>query len=257
MMKYWIGGIGLAIFCAGAWAGDAYRDFTDTQGRSVRGCVVDFDGRKDLVTIELENKRQATAPVGGFSEADQQYIRKWARLDALRSESKFRISCERRAGKSWNEEKKGTINFVEGGSAKDQVVGKTFFDETEYEITLHNRNEFPVEGFVLKYCIYYKQDVSAGGEQRPGVLFGSESIESIDRNNKKEFITKPVVTFKDMSDSSFINARVLKGEVDGIVLRICASDQDGGEVLRELSLPESTAEHYGWHDKSVPVGLNK
>jgi hypothetical protein len=256
-MKYWLWGIIIGVFCAGAWADDAYRNFTDTQGRTIRARELSFDAVKDVVQIEAESGKKATIPLAGLIGEDQEYVYNWALLEGVRSESKFKIACERRAGKSWDRENFGTIRYTNGAVETNQVVGKTFFEETEYEITLRNRNDFPVDDLVLKYCIYYKQDVSAASEGRQGVLFGSEPLGELHRNEQKKFLTKPVVIFKDMKNSSFLNARVLKGEVDGIVLRICTSDQDGGEVLRTLPLPDSTAEKYEWHDRSIPIGANK
>lgn len=51
-----------------------YRDFTDTQGRTIRGRVLKFNFRTKMVTFERENKRLAKVPLSIFSESDQAYI---------------------------------------------------------------------------------------------------------------------------------------------------------------------------------------
>ena len=43
-----------------------YRDFTNTEGKVIRGCIKSYDPRAKTVTIELENKRTAKAPVSAF-----------------------------------------------------------------------------------------------------------------------------------------------------------------------------------------------
>ncbi len=238
------------------WADGEYHEFTDNQGRSIKGRIVSCDVKKKMVTIELENKHKATVSIVGFSKDDQTYILDWMRLDSVRSESKFKISFDRRRLDSWNEEILGAISYASGAVEKDQVVGKNSFEKTGFEITLNNRNDGPVDGLVLKYCIFYQQDVNVEGEAVPGVLYGEVSLNVIEKFSKQVITTDPVVTLKSEYDSSFLDAEVLSGDVIGIVVRLCTAGEGGGEVLRELSMPDSLRDEGKWVDESKPVGAN-
>ena len=254
------------LSCAHAWSDDGFHVFTDTQGRTITARVLRYDARSETVSVQLDNGRNGNMPLSQLSDADQQYVHSWVIMDGVGSTSKFKISCDRRTVKSWTREKIGPILYTNGTREENQVLGKQFFDEVGYEITLQNRNDFPLEELIVKYCIYYKQELESGtrdpfsareGEENQGVLFGSESIGSIEKFGKMEFATKSVVIVKDMMDSRFYNSGALRGEVDGIVLKICLLGPDGDEVLRVFSLPEGAAEKFAWNEQSRPVGENK
>jgi len=53
-----------------------YRQFTDTQGRTIEARVLDVQG--DRVTIQRSHGERSTVAISVFSEADQQYIRSLA-----------------------------------------------------------------------------------------------------------------------------------------------------------------------------------
>ena len=246
----------LVTAATGVQAARQYRDFTDTKGRTIRGCIVAYDEKTEIVTFERDNRKIAKVPITIFSETDRKYINIWKNQKGVSSSSKFKISCDRRVIKNWNEEQMGTISYSNGSRERDQVVGKTYFKETGYEILFANRNSYAVTDLILEYCIYYEQEVNNGEDARQGVLFGSVTIDKLAQNERKKILTNSVVTFKDESNSEFLNARVLKGEVFGISMRLYLQDGNEKTLVREVAVPDSIPNSYEWFSESRPVGDN-
>ncbi len=232
------------------------RNFTDLQGRVVSGSIVRYDGRKNLVTIRREGGQEATVPVGAFSEADRQYILAWGGLDAVRSTSKFLITIDRRRLESWSEEQLGTINYRGGGTAENQVVGKISYDKVGFRLELRNNNDVDLSGLEVEYCIYYEQELEDEGLQQ-GVLHGVLPVPLLATRGKLELMTDPVVVFKDEKNSEFTNARVLKGEVHGMALRVYGKNGEERVLLRQEALPDSVMKSYPWAKSSAPVAARK
>lgn len=250
----------LVLICLGtlafaAWADDAYRDFTDTQGRTLRGRVLSFDARKEMVTIELENKRKATGSVAGFSEADQQYIRTWGLLEGVRSESKLKVSIERRKVKSWTEKHYGSVT-VGGESEGTQVTGKTNYEEEGFDIEFFSRNESPIKGLTLEYCIYYEQEVLQGQAAQAGVLYGSIPLGEVAPDEKKIISTDSVCVFEYATGAQFSNAYELKGEIQGLSLRLFLVADGEKTLVREATYPDSLSSSYAWATENKRVGKN-
>ena len=77
---------GLAI----ATYADDYRDFTDSQGRTIKAKIVKIDRGAKKVTLERKNKKKATVSITMFSEADQEYINTWSPFK--KTESPWRMA---------------------------------------------------------------------------------------------------------------------------------------------------------------------
>ena len=241
----------------GVRAATQYRDFTSADGKTIKAAVKAYDAQKKIVTIERDNRKTSKVPITVFSEADQEYIERWNNLSGIRSPSKFPISCDRRAIKNWTEKQMGTINYSDGSSEKNQVTGKTHFKETGYEIVFANRNNYAVTDLILEYCIYYEQETQPNRAAEQGIIFGSVKMEKLTSGERKKIQTTSVVTFKDENNASFLNARVLKGEVFGIAMRLYLQEGDEKTLIREEAIPDSIPNSHAWSSESRPAGLNK
>ena len=68
----------------------------------------------------------------------------------------------------------------------------------------------------------------------------------------------PVTVFKYELNSEFTNARVYRGEVEGVCVRLYTKDSSGKSmVLRELAVPDSVMNSHRWTQTSRPVGENE
>ena len=247
----------LVAMVSGVRAATEYRDFTSAEGKTIRACILAYDAPNEIVAVERENRGSSKVPITVFSEDDQEYIKRWNNQNSIKSTTKFKISCDRRSINDWTEEKMGTIRYTSGSEVHNQVIGKQFFKETGYEIIFANRNNHAVTGLILEYCIYYEQEVRTDKNLQQGILFGSVAIDKLTQSERKNIQTDSVVTFKDMSDSSFINARVLKGEVHGISMRLYLQEGDEKTLIREMAVPDSVTANHEWSSQSSPVGYNK
>jgi hypothetical protein len=247
--------VGVLLMVLNAGATTQYRDFMDTKGRTIRARILSYEARTQKVKIERDNGSAATVPISIFSDEDQKFIEKWLQHEGVRSAAKLKVICARKNVKSWNKERLGTINYTGGESEHNQVVGKTDYDEIAYEIEFNNRNKYPLKGLTLEYCIYYEQEISPRDENpRPGVLHDSASLAEIAGQSKFKFSTKSVTIFKDESDSSFLNARVLKGKVLGIIYRLSVKEGDKELLLRSESYPKNLMKSVVWSEHSKTVG---
>ena len=95
-MKNWILLIVVLLAANGVFAVGQYRDFVDSQGRTIRGKVLRFEARTQTVTIERDNKKITKVPITIFSEADQSYILEWDAAKGFTSDSLLKITCDDR-----------------------------------------------------------------------------------------------------------------------------------------------------------------
>lgn len=64
------------LFATGLVAGDL-REFTSTDGKTLKASVVNYDKKSGEVTIRLEDNRTFKVPLDRFSEDDQIYLEEW------------------------------------------------------------------------------------------------------------------------------------------------------------------------------------
>ena len=250
-MKYWIWGIVLAVFCAGARAGEIYRDFTNTKGQTVRGRVVSFDTRKGIVQIEPEKGKKARIPLSALIEEDQEYVRAWGNAQNFMNTGRFRISAD------CNREKNESKSGVQGIYDRDvKNVG--------YKITLDNHSDVALSNIQLEYCIFYEQEDFKNGSDKAiceqGIYCGKMDIDGIEAGTEKVLQTTEVMVFKEEMDSSYYftdgRPNVKDGQVHGLWLRASISLPDGERVYREFSMPNSLPNSRQWTTKTVRAGMN-
>lgn len=251
MKLFWV----MCLVLAGSVYGEN-RTFTLKDGRTLEAEIVGFNGGK--VSLKRSDGKIIPVPSDIFVETDVAYINKWAMFEGVRSTSKFKLTLNRRNVKNWKKERLGTIRYTDGSSETDQVVGRTDFEEVAFDIKLDNRNKYALSDLILEYNIYYEQDIGArDAEVGQYVLSGSIKLDAIGAQSKRDLATKTVTIFKDESDSSFLNARVLKGDVHGIVCRICTMQGQKKVVLRNEGMPNKLLETVRWAEKSKLAPLPK
>ncbi len=222
-----------------------YHAFTLKDGRTLKAEIVSFNSGK--VSLKRSDGKTIPVPANVFIEADVAYIKKWAMFEGVRSTSKFKLKLDRRNVKSWKKERLGTITDTSGAVENNQVVGRTDFNEVAFDVKLDNRNKYALADLIFEYNIYYEQDIgNRNAESGQYVLFGSTKLAAIGPQSKRELMTKTVTIFKDESNSEFMNSRVLKGDVHGIVYRICTMQDGKKVVLRSEGLPEKLLEKMTW-----------
>lgn len=238
----------MCLILAGRVYGESHT-FTLKDGRTLEAEIVAIKGGN--VSLKRSDGKTIPVPSNVFVEADVAYIKEWAMFEGVRSTSKFKLTFNRRNVKSWKNERMGSISYTDGSVEENQVIAKTDFDEMAYDIKLDNRNKYVLADLILEYNIYYEQDTgSQSAESGKYVLYGSIKLDAIGGQSKRELATKSVTIFKDEMDSSFLNARVLKGDVHGIVCRICTLQGGKKVVLRSEGMPKKLIEAMAWVEAS-------
>ena len=248
-MKKFLFVIFSATMAFAAMADDDYREFTDKQGRSILGKVVNYMPRTQTVSFELQNKRVKKVPLSTFSEADQAYIKEWDMLKAFASNSKFRISAKRKETDNNAKSYKGITNRdVENAS---------------YEIVLENRSNANAENIEIAYCIFYEQEEVKNSKEvcQQGVYCGTTTVESIQPSSKKSLLTESVMVYKAELDGSYRYTdgtdSTQRGQVHGIILRAYLKTPSGQKAMRQYALPDSLGNSKAWTTSTVSVGMNK
>jgi hypothetical protein len=75
-------------------AATEYREFTSTDGKTIRGAIQAFDARTQTVTIEREGKGTSKVPLSIFSEKDQAYVLEWEAAKDFLSSSLLKIQID-------------------------------------------------------------------------------------------------------------------------------------------------------------------
>ena len=241
--------IWMSLLVCAAWAGDEYRDFTNTKGQTVRGRIVSFDARKDIVQIEPERGKKARIPLSALIEKDQEYVRSWQVGRNFMDDRRLKISAKRRREDN------------EGMTRKYGIVTRDV-ENMSYEILLENASELMFENVEMQYCIYYEQEESAegGNETRRGVYCGKTDIETLTSGSKQALKTEVVLIYKAELDSGYYytagSDSSQDGEVHGIWLRLTMELPGGEKVVRDFSMPDSIPNGHKWTTTSVKVGMN-
>lgn len=235
---------------AGVHAAKQYRDFTDTQGRTIRGCILAYNEKTGVVSFERSNRRMAKVPFSIFSEKSQQQIISWQIKKYFTSNSSFKVSATRQETKNKRLSKNG-----------ERILQRA--ENASYEITLENKSSTTFKDLKIEYCIYYEQETDGQSTSIPaeeGVLCGSVSDISLPQKSKKSIDSEAVIIYKATlnSDNYYTDSgkSKLNGKVNGIWIRIHTKLPSGEKVIREYSRPDKIAGKYKWAKSSLAVGLN-
>ncbi len=255
-MKYVLVFVCLITSAIGVLGATQYRDFTSTDGKTIKAVVKAYDAQKKTVTIERDNRKTAKVSITVFSEADQIYIREWEVLRSFSIEHLFKISAKR----------KRVDNETAGSSDYNSRVE---VEDTSYEIVLDNRSGVMMDGLELEYCIYYEQESikSSGQVCDQGVYCGKLSVASTASKSKVALQTEAVSTYIEEMDSNWsyidddgnpIKAKnVQRGDVHGIWIRVHLKLPSGERGMREYCLPDSLNNSKVWKTSSIRAGLNR
>jgi len=228
-----------AAVALGAQAGKQYRDFTDTQGRIIRGCVKAYDARKKLVTIERDNRKTARVPITVFSEADQRYIRDWQVAQLFMSVSGFKVDLKKKVIRKWTET---------GDARRD-------YEKVIYEVICANRGETPMKNLRIAYNIFYEQEKLFNSGQVTEKECGTGRIpaKGIEGHSKAVFSTKPIVVYAQRLLDGYDGyvgglPERQRGEVKGIVVRVTLILPSGMKATRVFCSPSDLKSRYAWQE---------
>lgn len=223
-----------------AATGTEYRNFKSADGKTIRGKVVKYDGKRGAVTIERDTKKRATVPIVVFSREDQEYIKEWQTLEAFRSESVLRVECSDKKIEQWKE---------------DESAFQRKFEKMVYEVQFNNRADTSVGPLNVEYKIFYEQEENDSATKKV-VTHQKEKKGKFDpvtlqSKGKQTLVTDNVVleNFEFNMSDYYVpggDPESTSGEIKGIWVRLRVKMKSGEDVVRDVYAPESIRGKYTW-----------
>lgn len=221
-----------------------FRIFTSLDGREIEAKLVKVDPRTKKVTLERRNRKKAAIPVNALSETDQTYIKDWASAQDFLSNSKFRISLEKR---------KDSVN-------EKRVETKRPKAPCYYEIKFQNRSSADLSGLKAEYCIYKVIDRSRGSaNDSVEVIHDRKSNIALDAGAEFLWQTEQVKLYRiysaqmessydqygSLSYSTSYN-KVSEDDVEGLWVKLTYTTSMGNTFSREICEPDSIRDDFTW-----------
>ncbi len=232
-------GVAVALFSMvlGVWASGEFHIFTDGQDRVVTAKIINVDSRRDVVELELENKRRTKVKPSIFIEADQIYICDWESLKRFNSSSMFKVEISKKVIESWT--KKGTA--------------QQDFDRVEYGITLINRGAAPLNNLDVAYNVFYEQEQlkSSGQYTEKNCVKGRIHHAQLNARTSHTLKAESVVVF-DQHLSGGYDGYVgglperQEGDIKGIWVKVSMTTPSGASATREFLSPANLKNHQRW-----------
>ena len=231
-----------------------YRDFTNTEGKVIRGCIKAYDPRSKTVTIEFDNKHTAKAQISAFCGEDQDYILEWKSSKFFYDSKALKITADKRRIDQRKEKEWRDVRYTSGDVEK-QLMNEKTYESILYDIEFYSRNEADLTNLRLVYIIYYEQ--SEMSWEKPEVVQktkrGELSIPLIKSRNKAKVETESVEIYRDnVSQRAWIsdkNRTGGEGNVHGLRARLFMTLPSGKQIVRDFSYPEKLSlVDYPWKD---------
>ncbi|VGO21100.1 hypothetical protein [Pontiella sulfatireligans] len=246
----------LAILLAGIQARAELHTFTLQDGRALEAEVTDFNGRTGLVELKRTDGKRVKVKPDLFVEADQLFIKQWAKMEGFRSPTFFKVECKKSMIEKWKDSEEGEISYSDG-SVEKETISETKFERFAYEVFLENRNDVALDNLKFEYRIFYEQGTAAGSGSRRSelvvsqkVLPGELKISRLSPKAKTVLKTESIVIHEKeyIGDFNYRGGDPVKesGDLKGIWLRIHAQSLDGKKVTRNVFEPASIEGKYAW-----------
>lgn len=252
-MKSLRSNVRLIVFVAGlalissTWADHANRDFTSTNGCTIKGKLLDFDMEKQIATILREGMTDPShASIAVFCDTDRQYIRDWAFERDFRESLKISVRL---------------IDVARHEEIKDKRYDPKFVKCQAYEVEMKNRSDTEFLSAEVEYCVFYKQ-IERNGTTcigQNGVLCDRIEVGTMAPDSCQDLKTQSITLYDEggHTTSLFGSDGGSYGEVEGIWLRVTATLTSGEQVVRNICFPDNLSSCRDWTTTTVSAGLNR
>lgn len=243
LMKCYAAALLCLLLSASVRAGEEYRTFSDTKGRTFQGALMDFEAASEMVVLKRSDGKTGRMPLTLFSDADRRFIVEWG--VAHRFEKDLKIIPRL---------KYDVVSSKESGISD---VTKKVFDAF-YEIRFINQSDAPFGKLHFEYCIFYNQGERDARivQYEEGVCYGKGVVELLDPSSEKVSKTKLIRLYTEGGQVGVFGGEVISlANVRGIWLRIKTKLPSGKVVEREYRT--SNDELWKWSVYSFGAGLNE
>lgn len=212
----------------GVVAHAAYRDFSDTTGRTITAELVRYDATTKKVSIKCKGKGVKTVSISIFSETDQSYIVAWDKNKEFLSNRNLKTDFSR-------QKKKNTEYSLEQYS-----MSKKYYD-CSYKITIKNGSATDFKDVTLEYVIFYSQDKHINNnlkkEEQQGTLYVKKTI-TLPKKSETEIETDKLLLYTYRESGYGVNWPDIQSEVHGIILKLSIESKTGETIFRKMKSPE-------------------
>ena len=236
--KSWVVAVALFSTLFGVWANGGFHIFTDGQGRKVTAKIIHVDSRRDVVELELENKRRKKVNPSVFIEADQIYIRDWVICNTFISSSGLRFSAEKEVVEDWSE------------TPATGIIQE--FEKNIYNCELKNGSAVAFKNIKVEYCVYWVQEIQQGGEEECLELdfSGQYDIPGIEPRATARFQTTPVILIDQSLQGGFYYAEGGSDKQDskmkGVWVKVSMTTAAGKIVTHDFCEPSDVMKRQVW-----------
>lgn len=237
-------GLLLCLMLAGpVLSEEEYRTFSDTQGRTFEGRLLDYQTASETVILQGSNGKKGRVKLSMFSEADRRFILDWGALDRFQKGLELMPSLN-------------SIAVSRKDSGVSDTTKKVF--DSFYEIRFVNRTDAPIGNIDFEYCIFYNQGERENRiiQYEEGVCYGKGIVELIDPSSEHMSNTKPIRLYTEGGRIGLFGAEtVALANMRGIWLRLKTTLPSGSEIVREYRTSEDA--EWKWAPYSFGAGLNE
>jgi hypothetical protein len=233
----------LALFSSVRADEEEYHVFTDVQGRTFKGKLMEYDAASAEVVLTRSDGKTGGIPLTKFSDADRTYIREWGAEHRFQNELEVAPSL-----------KVTRLSSEESGISDP---AKKVFD-VFYQIRFINRSDGPIGPLAFEYCIFYNQgerdDRTIHFEE--GSCYGKGIVDGLDPLSEQVSNSKPVRLYTDGGKVGLFGTDVTSlGNIRGIWLRLKTTLPSGREIEREYRTSDD--EFWDWAPYTFGAGLNE
>lgn len=234
------------LLALGTWffiatcAGGTCRVFTDVNGRSVKGQLLEFNADQQMVFIQRINQKVCQAPLSSFSKADQQYILEQGLLNTVKISAKM----------------------IDLGKTKTFCHKQYKPEDVKclgYAVMLKNSSVVRLEDVDIAYCIFYRQERFVKGKTvlEEGRQCGGFDVAVVEAGSNHNLKTDSIFLYDEQIDTSlFGSTGGAEGRIQGIWIRATATLPSGNKITREFCNPCTIDQSKDWATTTVLAGLN-
>ncbi len=222
---------------------EAYRTFSDTQGRTFKGRLIDFEAASETVVLMRSGGKTGRMQLAMFSDADRLFILDWRASHRFQEGLEFMPTLN-----------STPVSKKESGisDATKEVI------DSVYKIRLMNRTDAPFEKIHFEYCIFYNQGERKGRTVRyeEGSCYGKGVVELLRPSSELVGETKSIRLYtEDSRSGAFGSDASSLANVHGIWLRLKTKLPSGKEMMREYRTSEDI--EWKWAPYSFGAGQNE
>lgn len=245
----------VSILFSMASRADDFHIFRDNEGREVRAKIIKYDAQRNLVELERENKARIKTAPGTFCQKDQNYIRDWDMIRGFKSSSYFMIDADKKVVESWTEERQNASKK----SLRSETTAYVDYEKIAYDVSIANRNPFPLENVKVEYRVFYTQDVVENQDQvtKEHCVSGKKILNKMDPRSTADVQTEQYRIFEYRTASGWTSKsghNRYGGKARGIWLRLTLNTDTAGSAVREYCVPRNLMEHQVWVAEKKPAG---